>query len=178
MRKLVIWGSGGHAREINWLCEELDVQVVGFLDERPEVKGQLVDGVPILGTLVDIERLKAEVELVCAGVGDTSLKKRFTRETIRSGFRIASPLIHPHVRISQSNHIGEGSMIFQGSILSGNIRIGQHVIINQGVSISHDGIINDFVTVAPGVYIAGNVTIDEGAYVGIAASIRENRHIG
>lgn len=38
MRKLVIWGSGGHAREINWLCEELDVQVMGFLDERPEFK--------------------------------------------------------------------------------------------------------------------------------------------
>ncbi|MEK4039006.1 MULTISPECIES: acetyltransferase [Paenibacillus] len=178
MRKLVIWGSGGHAREINWLCEELDVQVMGFLDERPEFKGRIVDGVPVLGTLVDIELLKNEVELVCAGVGDTSLKKRFVHETIQSGFRIASPLIHPRVRISQSNIIGEGSMIFQGAILSGNIRIGQHVIINQGVSLSHDVIISDFVTISPGVNVAGNVTIDEGAYIGIAASVREKRHIG
>lgn len=29
MRKIIIWGSGGHAREVNWLCEELGVRVLG-----------------------------------------------------------------------------------------------------------------------------------------------------
>ncbi|MEK5493967.1 acetyltransferase [Paenibacillus sp. FSL R7-0297] len=178
MRKVVIWGSGGHAREINWLCEELEVQVVGFLDERPEMKGQVVDGVPVLGTLVNIELLKNEVELVCSGVGDPVLKKRFAKAAIQSGFRIAAPLIHPHVRLNRKNIIGAGSMIFEGALLSGNITIGQHVIINRGVSLSHDIIIGDYVTLSPGVHLAGNVTIDEGAYIGIAASVREKRHIG
>ncbi|AET60679.1 acetyltransferase [Paenibacillus terrae] len=178
MKKIVIWGSGGHAREINWLCEELGVQVVGFLDERPEMKGHVVDGVPVLGTLADIEVLKHEVELLCAGVGDPALKKRFVYNTIRSGFRIASSLIHPHVRLSQRNIIGEGSMIFEGSVLSDNIKIGNHVIINRSVTISHDAVIGDYVTISPGVNLAGNVTINDGAYIGIGASVREKRHIG
>ncbi|WP_025686525.1 acetyltransferase [Paenibacillus maysiensis] len=178
MRKIVIWGSGGHAREINWLCEELEIQVAGFLDERPETKGQVVDGVPVLGTLADIELLKHEVELLCAGVGDPALKKRFAYDTIRSGFRISAPLIHPHVRLSRRNTIGEGSMIFEGAVLSDNIKIGHHVIINRSVSVSHDAAIGDYVTISPGVNLAGNVTIDEGAYIGIGASVREKRHIG
>ncbi|UUZ86361.1 NeuD/PglB/VioB family sugar acetyltransferase [Paenibacillus sp. P26] len=171
-RKLVIWGAGGHAREINWLCEELGVTVAGFLDERPETKDQVVDGVPVLGTLSDIEALKHEVHIVCAGVGDPALKKRFLALTAQSGFRIAGPLIHPRVRFSHRNTIGEGSMIFEGAVLSGNIKIGEHVIVNRSVSISHDAVIGNFVTIAPGVRLAGNVTVEEGAYIGIGASVR------
>ncbi|UQZ36917.1 acetyltransferase [Paenibacillus sp. PK3_47] len=178
MRKIVIWGSGGHAREVHWLCEELEIHVEGFLDERPEMKGQMVDGVPVLGTLDDIKLLKNEVELVCSGVGDPALKKRFVITTLKSGFRISSPLVHPLVQISRRNSIGEGSIIFEGALLSGNIKIGQHVNINRGASLSHDVVIGNYVSIAPGVRLAGNVTVDEGAFIGIAASVREKRHIG
>jgi sugar O-acyltransferase (sialic acid O-acetyltransferase NeuD family) len=152
--------------------------VIGFLDERPETKGQSVDGVPVLGTLTDIKALKYEVELICAGVGDPALKKRFAYHTIQSGFRIAAPLIHPRVRFSQRNTIGEGSMIFEGAVLSDNIKIGQHVIINRSVNVSHDAVFGDYITIAPGVNLAGNVTIDEGAYIGVGVSVREKCHIG
>ncbi|WP_163856463.1 acetyltransferase [Paenibacillus elgii] len=178
MRKIVIWGSGGHAREVNWLCEEMGVQVLGFLDERPEMKGQLVNEVPVLGTLDDIESMRHEVEIVCAGVGSPALKKRFAYDTIRSGFHIADPLIHPRVRLSRRNIVGQGSMICEGTILTDNIRIGSHVIINRSANISHDTVIDDYVTIAPGVNLAGNVTLGEGAYIGIGSSVREKCRIG
>ncbi|ULL16843.1 acetyltransferase [Paenibacillus sp. H1-7] len=178
MRKIVIWGSGGHAREVNWLCEELGVQVLGFLDERPEMKGQLVNGVTVLGTLADIAAMRHEVEIVCAGVGDPALKKRFANDAIRSGFRIPDPLVHPHVRLSKRNIVGQGSMICEGAILTDNIQIGCHVIINRSANISHDTVIDDYVTIAPGVNLAGNVSIGEGAYIGIGSSVREKCRIG
>ncbi|WP_010500898.1 acetyltransferase [Paenibacillus elgii] len=178
MRKIVIWGSGGHAREVNWLCEEIGVQVLGFLDERPEMKGHLVNGVSVLGTLDDIEAMRHEVEIVCAGVGDPALKKRFAYDTIRSGFRIAGPLVHPRVRLSRRNIVGQGSMICEGTILTDNIRIGGHVIVNRSANISHDTVIDDYVTIAPGVNLAGNVAVGEGAYIGIGSSVREKCRIG
>ncbi|KZE72324.1 acetyltransferase [Paenibacillus elgii] len=178
MRKIVIWGSGGHAREVNWLCEEMGVQVLGFLDERPEMKGQLVNEIPVLGTLDDIESMRHEVEIVCAGVGSPALKKRFAYDTIRSGFHIAAPLIHPRVRLSRRNIVGQGSMICEGTILTDNIRIGSHVIVNRSTNISHDTVIDDYVTIAPGVNLAGNVTLGEGAYIGIGSSVREKCRIG
>lgn len=178
MRKIVIWGAGGQAREVSWLCEELHIPVLGFLDERPEMKDQVVDGIPVLGVMADIHALRHEAELVCAGVGDPALKKRFASQTMQAGFRIADPLVHPRVHISWRNRIGAGSVIFEGAVLSGNIRIGEHVIVNRRASISHDVVIGDYATVAPGVNLAGNVTVHEGAYVGIGASVREKCRIG
>lgn len=178
MRRFVIWGCGGHAREVNWLCEQLGCEVVGFLDERPEMKGQIVNDIPVLGDLADIEDLREDVDVVCAGVGDPALKKRLVEKTLKAGFRPAKALIHPFVKISIRNRIGEGCIICEGSILTDNIEIGKYVIVNRSANISHDVVIGDYATIAPGANIAGNVTIGEGAYIGIGASIRENISIG
>lgn len=178
MRRLVIWGCGGHAREVNWLCEQAGYEVIGFLDERPEMKGRIINDIPVLGDLPDIMFLRDEVEVVCAGVGDPALKRRFVDKTLAEGFAPAGSIIHPGIRLSKRNRIGIGCVICEGAVLTDNIEIGSFVIINRGVHVSHDVVIGDFATIAPGVNIAGNVTIGNGAYVGIGASIREKVTIG
>lgn len=178
MSAIVIWGAGGQAREVSWLCEELEIPVAGFLDERPGMKGRIVDGIPVLGVLADIEGLKREVELVCAGVGDPALKRQFARQTARSGFRVAGPLVHPSVHLPRRSGVGAGSVVFEGAVLSGNVRIGEHVIINRQAGVSHDTVVGDFATVSPGVHLAGNVMVGEGACIGIGASVREKCRIG
>lgn len=178
MQKIVIWGCGGHAREVNHLCEQSNYEVVGFLDERDEMKGKMIDGVTVLGDLQDIASLRDKIKIVCAGVGDPALKKKFATKTIHAGFEIANTMVHPSVFISKRNTLGIGSVICEGTILTTNVHIGDFVIINRGSNISHDNTIHDFVTVGPGVNLAGNVTIDEGAYIGIGSSIREKIQIG
>ncbi|KAA0546721.1 acetyltransferase [Bacillus sp. BGMRC 2118] len=178
MKRVVIWGCGGHAREVLHLCEQLKTEVAGFLDERTEYKNKIIDSVRVLGDLSDILHLKNEVKIVCAGVGDPSLKKRFVEKTQVLGFQFADSLIHPSVYISDKNHIGLGNIICEGAIITTNVTINNFVIINRSVNISHDNKIEDYVTISPGVQIAGNVTIKEGAYVGIGASIREKTTIG
>jgi sugar O-acyltransferase (sialic acid O-acetyltransferase NeuD family) len=178
MKRFVIWGSGGHAREVHWLCEQLGCEVIGFLDERPEMKGEIVNEIPVLGDLPDIEDLRGEVDIICAGVGIPGLKKRFVEKTLKAGFQLAKSLIHPNVKISTLNRVGEGCIICEGTILTVNIDIGNYVIINRSANISHDVVIGDYATIAPGVNIAGNVTVGEGAYIGIGASILEKISIG
>ncbi|MFJ5713984.1 acetyltransferase [Neobacillus sp. NPDC093127] len=175
---LIIWGCGGHGREVLHLCEQIGIEVAGFLDERPEVKGRIVNDVPVLGDLADISALRDQVQIVCAGVGDPFLKKRLVEKTKTFGFQIADTLVHPSVFISKRNHIGIGNVICEGAIITTNVVIDDFVIINRGVNISHDDRIENYVTVAPGVQIGGNVTIKEGAYIGIGSSIREKTTIG
>ncbi|MFK9094786.1 acetyltransferase [Bacillus salipaludis] len=175
---LIIWGCGGHGREVLHLCEQIGMEVAGFLDERHEVKGQIVNDVPVLGDLADISALRDRVKIVCAGVGDPYLKKRLVEKTKASGFQIADTLVHPSVFISKRNRIGIGNVICEGTIITTNVVIDDFVIINRGVNISHDDRIEDYVTVSPGVQIGGNVTIQEGAYIGIGSSIREKTTIG
>lgn len=154
------------------------IDVAGFLDERPEWKGKIVDDIPVLGDLPDILPLQDRVKIVCAGVGDPFLKKRLVEKTANLGFQFADTLIHPSVFISKRNRLGIGSVICEGTIMTTNVVIQNFVIINRGVNISHDDFIDNYVTVAPGVNIAGNVTIYEGAYIGIGSSIREKITIG
>ena len=79
MRLLIIWGCGGHAREVNHLCDQIGIEVAGFLDERPEMKGEIVDDFPVLGDIGDISFPRDGVHVTCAGVGDPALKKKFGR---------------------------------------------------------------------------------------------------
>ncbi|WP_169824110.1 nucleoside-diphosphate sugar epimerase/dehydratase [Anaerobacillus alkalidiazotrophicus] len=53
----------------SFLCDQIGIEVVGFLNERPDLKGQIIDDVPVLGDLPDIISLQNQVKVVCAGVG-------------------------------------------------------------------------------------------------------------
>lgn len=185
MSKIIIFGAGGFAREVQLLCEELKLEVVGFLDERPEMKGKIVNDVPILGDIDDIQKSirlhslnKSDVSIVCAGVGDPSLKVKFVRKTKDAGYKIARSLIHPGVNISKRNTIGNGSIVCQGNVLTVNISIGDFVIINQNCSLGHDDKIHDYVTISPGANISGEVEIGEGTYIGTGVGIKEKIKIG
>jgi sugar O-acyltransferase (sialic acid O-acetyltransferase NeuD family) len=176
--KVVIWGCGGMGREVNYLCELLKLEVVGFLDERPDMRGQLVDGKPVLGDLSDIMELRNEVKVVCAGVGSPELKRRFVQKTKDCGFSFAETLVHPSVQLSRYVHLAPGSVICAGTIITINVHIGQFVIVNSSVTLAHDVRIADYVTISPGVNISGNVTVEEGAFIGTGSAVREKITIG
>ncbi|GMA60048.1 acetyltransferase [Alicyclobacillus fastidiosus] len=176
--KLVIWGCGGMAREVNWLCQQLGHDVAGYLDERPEFRGRITDGLPVIGDLLDIPHLKDEVHVVCASVGDPALKKKFVDKTLQYGFRVADSLVHPSVFISKQNHIGTGTIICAGAIITTNVRIGDFVIVNVNASLSHDTIVEDYVTISPGATVCGNVTIGQSTFIGAGSTVKEKVRIG
>ena len=178
MTDVVIWGCGGHGREVNMLCEHAGVRVLGFLDERPEMKGRLIDNVPVLGTLADIASLRDRVMVICAGVGDPALKRRFSDMTAADGFTLSPPIVHPSAHVSSCVSVGPGTVVCAGVVMTVNVRIGRHVIVNVNATISHDASIDDFATVAPGVNVCGGVSVGEGAYLGVGCSIRERIQIG
>lgn len=178
MNDLVIWGCGGMAREVNLLCEQAGRRVVGFLDERPQMKGKIVDDVPVLGDIEDIGHLRGSVSVICAGVGDPALKRRFADRTDKAGFRVAGPIVHPGVYLSQRSSVSDGSVICEGAVITVNVHIGRHVVINRNATLGHDVDIDDYVTISPGANISGNVSIGEGVFIGTGASIREKISIG
>ncbi|WP_285607559.1 acetyltransferase [Geothrix edaphica] len=177
-RNLIIWGCGGHGREVSHLCEQIGIEVVGFLDERPHMKGVVVDGVPVLGDITDILPLRGKVPVFCGGVGDPALKRHFFEKSMDSGFGLASALIHPGVYLSKRSHIGPGTMVAEGCILTVNVDVDAHVTLNRSVNLGHDVRIGKFATLSPGVVVSGNVDVGEGAYLGTGCIIREKIQIG
>ncbi|MFC4076062.1 acetyltransferase [Salinithrix halophila] len=179
MIDVIIWGCGGHGREVCLICELAGVRVIGFLDERPEMKGQVVDGIPVLGDIGDVPpAFRGRCEILCAGVADPSVKKRFVAKTRQAGFPIADTLVHPSVHIPKGNTLGKGCIVSAGATLTLNTTLGDFVIINRNVVVGHDAVIEDYATIAPMVVVGGHSTIGEGTFIGMGSSIREKITIG
>lgn len=170
-RKIAVYGTGGHGREIASLVREgvaanPDDVFLGFIDDNPQQVGTLLNGAPVFA-LKDLAEKHGDAQVVCA-VGDPHIRERLARKCEEHGFSFATIVCE---RIPSLVSIGEGSVLFQGAVTTTNIKIGKHVHINVGCTISHDVVIGDFANINPGAHINGWVHVGVHAYIGSGAVI-------
>lgn len=185
MKDIVIIGAGGFAREVAWLIEEinensLEWNLLGFIDDNTDNLGKELNGYKVLGTTDYLNNLSKEIYAVIA-IGNGKIREKIANKLKERKFAV---LIHPNVKISETNFIDEGSIICSGNILTVNISLGKHVIVNLDCTIGHDSVIEDYVTVLPSVNLSGNTitkkysTIGTGTKVIQGIAIGENTIIG
>lgn len=182
MKKIVIIGAGGHAREVLDIlltCQTGDkrAEVLGFIDEDPDRHGQILAGLPILGDFRWFEKVnRKEIAVICA-VGTPHICRKLVNQAKSIGLQFAN-VISPQAWISPQARLGQGVIVFPGVIINTGAVIGNCVTLNVAVTVSHDTIIDDFCNINPGVHIAGNVHISEGCYIGMGANIIQGITIG
>ena len=167
-QKVAIYGAGGFAREVAWLAESSDLDVVCFIDDDPHQRGKTLNGIPVIG-LEDAKEQYPDASLVVA-VGSPQVREKMAKKAADWGFSFAK-IIHPRVERSRWIEVGDGTVIAAGNILTTNIRLGKHVQINLDCTIGHDVIMEDYATLAPGVHISGWVRLGKRVYVGTGAVI-------
>jgi sugar O-acyltransferase (sialic acid O-acetyltransferase NeuD family) len=183
--EVAIYGSGGSARETAWLVEscsgmEHEWIVVCFVDDDVSRHGTELNGVPIT-SLSDARRLFPHA-LMLVAVGSPEVRRRLAHKGEAEGFQFTT-VVHPSVLRSQWVAIGVGSVVCGGSILTTNVRVGDHVQINIDCTISHDVVLGDFTTLTPGVHLAGWVHCGQEVYIGTGANVingseKQPLHIG
>lgn len=180
MKDIVIMGAGGFGRETACLIESINEKsklwsVIGFIDDNPKVHGKSINGIGVLGGL---EWLKHRDNLyyTCA-IGNPEIRRHIVNKCREHNIHPAT-LVHPNVRISTHNHVGEGCIICSGSNLTVNIHIGNYVILNLNCTVGHDAEIGDFSTVYPGVNISGNVSIGSQCELGTGSAIIQGIKLG
>lgn len=181
MRDLAIFGSGGHAREVHQLVEDINRDklrwnFVGFLDSNRDVHGESVHGFPVLGDECWLSK-HPQTALVIA-VGNPASRMRIVERLTAFGHELFATLIHPAAWVGNRVEIGPGTMICAGTVVTTDVRIGRHVIVNVGCSVSHDSVLEDYATLAPGVRIPGNVRVGVGAELGVNAAVIPGRNVG
>ena len=171
--EIVIFGAGGFAREVAWLIAEKNkhspTAVACFVGTGEEV-GREVHGRPVLTAPEAHRRFPNAAAIATSGAG--AIREAMTLEAVAAGFTNYATLIDPGVRFHH-NHvaIGVGTVLCAGTILTTDIRLGNHVQINLDCTVGHDTEMEDYVTLAPGVHISGRVRICRGAYIGTGASV-------
>jgi sugar O-acyltransferase (sialic acid O-acetyltransferase NeuD family) len=163
------------------LCEHNRVggqplfEILGFLTNQHDQHGSQVDGFTVLGSETSID-VTADAKAICA-IGDPRARIAVVHQMTEAGGRFACA-IHPSAVCHTNHALGAGTIISPGTVITVNVRIGDHVILNNNVSISHDCIIEDFATIAPCAAVTGHVHIGYGAELGANCTILPRIRIG
>lgn len=182
MRKIVIIGAGGHAREVldillTCRANGESIEPLGFIDENPANRGRILNGFPVLGDFRWFENVDhSGIEVVCA-IGTPWICRKLVQRAQDLGLRFAN-VVSPQAHISPYAHIGQGVMIFPNVVVNAGAVVGNYVTLNVAVTISHDTIVGDFCNINPGVHLAGNVIVGEGCYIGMGANVIQGIIIG
>jgi len=178
MKRVVIMGAGGFAREVADIVRDLGpdsgYEMVGFVDVDDSRAGEVLNDTRILGSIASI----TEQGLVgVAGAGEVAPRKRQVAEMLEAGIEPIT-LVHPSVVMSPFVRIGAGTIVTAGTIITNNVTIGEHVVLNLGVTVGHDVTIGDQCVLSPGVHISGWVTIEDECYFGTGAVVLPKLTIG
>lgn len=172
MNGTVIIGAGGHAKIVIQILRSCHEPIVGLVDDRQELWGQSILGLPILGGL---ELLERDPNPVIIAIGSNRSRQKISQRFSHFEWKSA---IHPSAIIDPTVQIGKGCTICAGVILQVDSTIGQHCIINTAASVDHDCRVSDFVHIGPGVHLAGEVILESGVFLGIGCQVIPKTHIG
>lgn len=180
MKNIVIVGAGGVGRETSLIIQQINElkstwNLIGFIDDDVNSWGNVINGYPVIGGIDSLEVLPSDTYIVIA-IANYEVKRKIVNR-INNKFKFAT-IIHPKVYIHDYINIGEGTLIYEGAILTTNIKVGNHVIISPKCGIGHDSIIKDYVSLLWNVNISGNDIIEEGVMMGSASTVIQGKKIG
>lgn len=167
---VVIYGAGGHARELSFQLKGEGVHVAAFVDDfDPD---RTVRDIPVFDFVNALDRFRSLVWHVAIGeiaARATLLSRLIDAKITLGGFISKAALIAPSARIAPT------AQVFSGSVVSDGAFVGNHVIVNFNATVSHDVSIGDETIVSPRVAIAGNVSIGRQVFLGIGAVVKNGK---
>lgn len=171
--KSVIIGAGTYGEVYLAFLRQAGVDIVGFIDDNPDIQGTIIKDVPVLGTTSILSELKEKysVEAVYCPIGNTRKRISFL-ETARSmGYKTPN-FIHTHVVIAPEVTIAEeGVYILQATQIMPYVKIDRDVMIAGGSNIVHHSHIKKGVFISNGVNLGASVIVEECAFIGMGATI-------
>lgn len=181
MKKVVVIGSGGHAKVIidiilqrNKILDD-NLKIIGILDDKynGDEKTEIF-GTPVIGKIEKMLELPEDIHYVIA-IGNNSVRKKIAGKYFDKKF---ITLIHPKAIIGEEVKIEEGTVVMAGSIINSYTKIGKHCVLNTGSIIEHDNTIKDYVHISPNATLCGGVIVEEETWVGAGATIIQEKKIG
>ena len=145
MNKIVIFGSGGHAKVIfSEVIKLKKFKFLGFVDDFKKKDELIVSSNQKnyynLGSIKEIINKKNKFKGII-GVGSNFTREKIAKDIkeINKNFRFQQ-IISKDAIINSNVFVDEGTLIISGTIINTGTEIGKHCIINTSCSIDHDGL--------------------------------------
>lgn len=177
---VVVVGAGGHGRVVlDILLQAGRYRPVAFIDSNTRLHNRRVDGLPVLGDVGALPKVRDECEVTGAivAIGDNGVRRAFAEEIEGLGIELINA-IHPSANIARNVTLGRNIVVAAGALVCAHCQIGDSVILNTGSIVDHETMIGTAAHVCPGARIAGRVTVEAGAFIGIGATVIQSLRIG
>jgi carbonic anhydrase/acetyltransferase-like protein (isoleucine patch superfamily) len=145
MKKLVIIGAGGNARELADMLRVFpEFQVLGFLTNT---RGKYDS--PVLG---DFSWPAAhDVDAFAMGIGDPIAKFRVGQELAMRYPQVEWPLVvHPTAYVGNGVKLGKGAIVCVRAVATVGVQLGDFSQLNFGCTVGHESVIGAGSLVNPG----------------------------
>jgi sugar O-acyltransferase (sialic acid O-acetyltransferase NeuD family) len=174
MKQVAIFGVSGFGREVmpharaQWIASSHEHEMV-FVDDDSPFK--TMNGHRVL-TYADWLKEPATDRHINIAIANSVVREQLVRRCMIDGVQFFEIRAANVVQLDDVL-LGEGAILCPFSMLTSNIRIGNHFHANIYSYVAHDCRIGDFVTFAPGVMCNGNVFIEDHVYIGTGAVIKQ-----
>jgi|SRR6185503_901628 len=181
MEDIVIFGSGGMAREVAFLIEQINDaspqwNILGFVETDRERVGQQVGKYRVYCAE---EELLDKTLSAAVGIGTPAVNHKITSRFAQHANIRFPNLIHPSVLRDESRvALGRGNILCAGNIFTTDITIGSFNIFNFSGIYAHDVRLGDCCVFNSGVKLSGGVEIGSRCLVGAGATILQYLKIG
>lgn len=168
--RLLVVGAGGHGRSVAEAAElSGQFEVVGFLDDTLPA-GEIVLGLPILGSVASMENQRGVADQAIVAVGNNAVRERLMQQLAAAGFELAT-VVHPRAILSPRAVLGAGSAMMAGDIVGTEARLGLGVIVNCGAVVDHHATVKDYGHLGVNASMAGSTVLGRGAWMQAGAAL-------
>ena len=179
-KKLLLIGGGGHCRScIDVIRATQLYAIVGILDVAEKV-GSQINGASIIGTDTELTTFLADVDECLITIGqlaDGELRKLLFESVLAANGKLAT-IVSPTAIVSESAHIGDGTIVMHQAVVNAGARIGQNNIVNTLALVEHDAVIGDHSHISTRASINGGAKVGSQCFVGSHAVIFHQCNIG
>ncbi|WP_157070095.1 NeuD/PglB/VioB family sugar acetyltransferase [Aureimonas frigidaquae] len=165
-RRQIIYGAGGHARELAFQLKQAGHDVVAFVDDISPSGS--ADHLPIL-SFSEADQAFRDAEWHIA-IGNISAKRRLAAKIIKNNNYLGS-FVSPNAIVSGSAQIMAPAQIFANTVVSANTRIEPFAVLHFGTIVAHDVTVGEFSFLAPRTTVAGHVIIGRDCWLGVGCTI-------
>ena len=181
IKKVLILGAGQAAMQIaDILWHDRSCQLVGCLDDNPDMQGQSLFGVPILGGTELLRPLweKRFFDAAIVGVGlNVKVRHLFYERLVSMGIPLVNA-IDPTVRINRQVILGQGIVLCSLVHLGTCARVEDNCFLGAHTSVDHHCVLEKSVFMGPGCLLSGTVQVGEGTLFGDGVIVQLGLRIG
>lgn len=166
VRRIVLFGCGGHARSIvNVLREDGEDREILLVDKNANYKET------IMGCRVVYEYDLKENDGYVIAIGDNGQRRKLFQLLVGNNIGHCLSVISMHAYVGIESQIGQGTFVAANAYIGPMSEIGDNTIVNTGSVVEHEVIIGSNTHIAPNATVCGRSRIGNNVFCGAGCTI-------